>query len=300
MDGLGLEATSTTGIVRGIAVDDAIRPLGNVTITLSGPETRDTVTNQEGAFGFEGLPAGTYFLEASKPGFGAVQQSVEVVAGVAEPPIVKLLLPMDEATRPFFEAYVFEGYIECSGSFVVVGVALCGAPNVFTDFTCDEAGICPGNVTQDAFSTRYTLSRKPTWLQSEMVWDSTQALGSEMLLAYSWNCPEETLLCDHEVSGVSPLVLAANATALDDINEGNLGQDGETLFVRVFNDDVDGTRPPTPICSPLPDPADACVRGGLGATLQQRFTIYTHAFYGYQPPPEWRFSAGGDLPRPPE
>lgn len=281
---LGLEATSTTGIIRGVVVDEAIRPLGNATITLTGQSSGETTSNAAGAFGFDDLAPGTYFLNAAKLGYSSVQHSVEVVAGVGDPPVAKLLMAVDARTTPFYEAYVFDGYIECSFTLVVVAFAACSAPPIVTGFACDEAGVCVGNVTTDNFGINYPISRPPTWLQSEMVWESTQALGGEMAVMYSWGCGDENggFLCDHGAQGTSPVLLTANATEIAEINEGNLGQDNETLFVRVFNRGLTETM------------------GRLGATVEQRFTIYSHFFYGYEPPEGWRFTADQAVPGPPQ
>jgi hypothetical protein len=275
-DDLGLTATSSTGLVRGVVVDDAIRPIAGARIVLSGGDSAgETVSTEAGTFGFSNLLPGTYFLAVSKPGFFAAQQSVDVVAGVEEPAIAKVLLQIDAANQPFFEARVFEGYIECSGTFVAVGAAVCSFPNGLTDET--------GNVTQDNFGIVYQLSKKPTWLQSEMVWESTQALGGKMSVMYSWDCGDDNggFLCDHGAAGTSPLLLTANATDIDRINGGDYDQG---VFVRAFNEGLDETRP-----AGIPG-------GGLGFTFQQRFTIYTHAFYGYQPPEGWRLSSGEPVP----
>lgn len=274
-DDLGLQATSSTGLIRGVVVDDAIRPVPGARVALSGPSMAEGTSTGAGTFGFDSLLPGTYFLTVSKPGYFQAQQSVEVVAGVAEPPIAKVLMQVDAANLPYVEAYVFEGFIECSGSFVAVGFAACS----FVNLVSDTAGA--GNVTQDNFGVFYGLSKTPTWLQSEMVWDSTQALGSEMALMYSWDCGD-TLLCDHEVSGTSPLLLTADETAIAEINGGDYGED---VFVRAFNEGLQETQ------------VDG-VSGGLGLTLQQRFTIYTHAFYGFQPPEGWRISSGEPAPSP--
>jgi hypothetical protein len=265
-DDLGLQATSSTGVIRGVVVDDAIRPIAGAKVTLLGESPREAVTTDQGVFGFDGLPAATYFLKVHKLGYSDAQQSADVVAGVADPPIVKVQLVADASSTPYHESYVFDGFIECSGSFVVVGAAVCSIPNVLLE----------QNVTQDNFGVFYDLSGKPTWMQSEMVWQSTQALGSAMNLQYAWDCGE-TLLCEHEVSGPSPLLLTADAEAIDTINGGDYE---EQLFVRAFNEGLAETS------------------GLLGLTLQQRFTVYTHVFYGYEPPADWRFSSGQPVPQP--
>lgn len=280
-DDLDLEATSSTGIIRGVVVDDAIRPIAGARVVLSGGDSPgETESTESGAFGFSGLEPGTYFLSVSKAGHFAAQQSADVVAGVAEPPIVKVLLQIDVANLPYYEAYVFDGYIECSGSFVAVSFAACSAVNLVGEI----AGV--GNVTTDNFGVNYQLNKKPTWMQAEMVWESTQALGDEMALLFSWDCGDDNggFLCDHGASGLSPVLLTANATEIEEINEGDYN---ETIFVRVFNEGLSETQQ-----DPIPG-------GGVGLTLQQRFTVFTHVFYGYEPTPDWRFSSDEPVPTSP-
>jgi hypothetical protein len=285
---LDLQPTATTGVIRGVVVDDAVRPLADVTVTArgQGPEST-TTTGADGAFGFDGLDPGTYFVSASKAGFRDAQQSVDVVAGVADPPIAKVLLTADPALRPYFEAYTFDGYLECGVTGVVVGVALCLAPNI----------LLGQNVTNDHTQVTYDLARRPSWVQTEMVWESTQAAGDELALEYSYSggCG---LFCDHEVDGTSPLLLTANQTVIDTIGLGN----GTGLYIRVFNDDLETTDPGVRECTPIPDPvlgATWCTGAGVGVTLEQKFTHYTHVFYGYTPSEGWRFTETPDVPQPP-
>jgi hypothetical protein len=50
----------------------------------------------------------------------------------------------------------------------------------------------------------------------------------------------------------------------------------------------------------MADPTAApylCVLATL--TVQQEITYFVHAFYGYRPPPGWRFTTDGDVPAPP-
>lgn len=277
-DDLALQATSSTGIIRGVVVDDAIRPIAGAKVALTGGDAREAISTDQGTFGFDKLVPGTYFLAVSKAGFFAAQQSVEVVAGVAEPPIAKVLLAVDAENSPFVDTYVFEGFIECSTTsgvpgVVVLGAALCSFPNIVTD----EAGL--GNVTQDNFGAFYLLSKKPTWLQSELIWQSTQTLGGKMSVMYSWDCGDANggFLCDHGAEGTSPVLLTADEAAIAEINGGDYS---EEIFVRVFNEGLDETQ------------------GAVGLTFQQKFTIYTHAFYGYEPTEGWRLSGGEPVPQP--
>lgn len=268
-DDLGLQATSSTGLIRGVVVDDAIRPVPGAHVALSGPATAEGMTTEAGTFGFDALAPGTYFLTVSKPGYFQAQQSAEVVAGVAEPAVTKVLLQVDAANQPYVESYVFHGYIECS----TPNLAACGLLN---DVVALGGG--PENLTQDNSQVRYQLSRVPTWVQTEMVWTSTQALGGSMSLMYSYGDCGQGFYCDHDVTGTSPLLLTATP---EDIAEIGLGEAEPELYIRVFTGPVDG------------DPV-----GSLGLTFEQQFDYYTHVFYGYQPPEGWRFSSGEPVPQP--
>src|SRR5688572_18477641 len=60
-----LEATDTTGVLRGVVVDASVRPLAGVDVTATGPGGQLTGTTSEaGAFGFDRLEPGTYFVSA--------------------------------------------------------------------------------------------------------------------------------------------------------------------------------------------------------------------------------------------
>jgi hypothetical protein len=270
-DGITVTPTPTTGIVRGIVVDTAVRPIGGVHLALKAGEktlTTDSIAN--GGFGFEGLAPGTYFITAAKPGFNEVRVSADVKANDASPQIVKVAMEANPATKPFVESYVFRGIIECSGTFVVVGAALCSIPND----NCIDPLPCAGNVTNDNTQVHYLPQRVPTWVQSEMVWQSTQSLGTDLSLMYSWDCGSDNggFLCDHQVSGQSPLLLTANAQDIQKVGIGN----STDIYIRVFNT---GT---------------AETMGNVGATVEQEFTVYTTVFYGFQPPDGYRFSKDGD------
>lgn len=271
--------TDTTGAIRGVVVTEAIVPIEGALVVLAGGANK--TTDAEGAFVFNGLEAGDYFLTVSRLGFLTVQTSATVVANQAEPPVTKVtLLPDAAAQKPFYQEYVFDGFIQCSGTFVAVSFAACSAANIFIP------------ITDDRFGVFYDMTQKPTWMQTEMIWTSTQALGGEMTVSYSWGCDTNSgFLCDHGVGGTSPLLLTANATQIEEINGGNYT--GTQLFVRSFNQGLQETDPDIPGYGSAPG-------GGLGFTLNQRFTYFSHFFYGYQPPEGWRFSEGAGVPQPPQ
>ncbi len=281
-EGLELEATDTTGVIRGVVVDPAIRPVPGVTITLPLDDgTLTTETNEEGAFGFADLQPGSYFVKASKPGWFDAQSSVEVVANVDRPAVVKILFEPNPSTAPYVQAYQFDGFIECSFSLLLVGFAACSVAN--DDQT---------QVTNDRFISIEELDDIPTWSQSEMVWEASQAVSPGLTLLYSVPGDEALYTNYAEDEGESPLLVTADDITLDEHAVG----DEEPLIIRVFDSPMEGT-------DVLGDvDGDGCfdrpVLGGcttgLGMTIQEEFTIYTHTFYHFTPPEGWRFTNDGD------
>jgi hypothetical protein len=323
---LGLEATATTGILRGIVVDDAIRPVAGADIGYRGPEgaTKNTTSAADGAFGFDGLPPGTYFLEVRKAGFVAAQASAEVLAGVGEPPIVKVLLAADPSSVPYVSALVYDAFVACSFTFPVVSFAACG-------LVAEE--------TNNAFLVDYEADKPPQWIQVEALWESTQALGNELGLSIT-DFHKGPQIGVNSSSGPSPIHVTVNETTALAFEYGF----NNTITIRLFSTELTGTdvvpeeqahavwasggyaavnstgapaayqstvvdNDPTGYAvNPFSDPEcvkyavlfDSCQRaGGAGMALQQKVTVFTHIFYGYTPPSDWRFSTAGEAPAPP-
>ncbi|MEA3203684.1 MAG: Carboxypeptidase regulatory-like domain [Thermoplasmata archaeon] len=275
--GVDVNATPTTGVIRGIVVDTAVRPLAGVHLSLkAGDKTMATDSLANGGFGFQNLAPGTYFITAQKAGFNEVRVSADVKANDNAPAITKVAMEANPSTKPFVESYVFKGFMDCSttagapgvGS---LGVALCSIPN---GASCGLDPVpCSPNVTTDNTQVHYQVQRVPTWVQSELVWQSTQALGSDLSVMYSWTCDTNGgFLCDHSVDGPSPLLLTAGAKDIQKIGIGN----STDIYVRVFNT------------------ATSASMGTVGATVEQDFLVYTHVFYGFVPPEGYRFSKDGE------
>lgn len=281
-----------TGAIRCVVVDAAVRPIAGakVSTTVAGRGTVETMTGANGGCALTGLPAGTYFLTASKQGYFSAQTSVDVRAGVS-PPVTKVQLMTDLATTPYYATSTFSGYIECSVTTPVYARAVCAAPNQAAP-----------NTTNDRFVAFHPLDRRPTWIQHEMVWDSTQQAGSAFQLVSSYATSEEHQAGQiqgdlNSTVGTSPLILIPSA---GDIARTRVGENGTGLVPRVFAGGADQTV--NAVC----DPTNSKFLGfgtqnclfGTGATLEQSFTIYTHVFYGYAPPQDWTFGNDGDPPMP--
>lgn len=250
------------GAIRGIILDPSITPIEGATVTVKDQDL-ETRSNADGAFLFAGLAPGTYFLEVAKVGYTATQTSVSVEAGVDTPPIVKVQLTPDPSSVPFTQTFQYEGFMQCSFALVAVGFNACG-------FASDVTGQDFGEVL-----VRHQTAGVPDFAQTEMVWESTQPLGDALSLMYSWDCGD-TFLCDHGTEGPSVLVLQADREVLETAIE----SEGD-LFVRVF-----GTE------------SSLAPGSNLGATIEQSFTHYTNAFYGFTPDEGWLFVEDGAHPVP--
>ena len=250
------------GIMIGVVVDDAIRPIQGAAITVSGGETVvKTTTDANGGFGFSELNPGSYSVKAEKLGYFSATQLTEVNEGETNPKAVQLILALDEATRPFTSTFIFKGFLECGAGSPGGSVNPCFA----------------SESSQNVFTQELAPGRTPDFIQSEMTWAPTtpsQGLWMSMF--------DDTKVCNVEAcdyvarSGPSPLILSANMTLLENWGVG----DTTGINHRVFPGSDEG-EPVT-------------------VTAQQEFDIVTVVFYGYVPPEGWTFGSTGDVPPAPQ
>lgn len=269
----GLEATATTGIIRGVVVDETVAPVANATVKIPSIG-RETTVDENGAFGFDRLDPGSFFLSIEKLGYQSQQASAVVIAGVGEPDMVRIQLLRDPLTTPYVVPFQFTGFLRCSLSYI----ALCGA-------LPDETG--------DSFMVEFPLTSQPDWINMEAVWDGTQPTGDQMNLNMGTTPAGPATTCC-SAQGPSPLLTQANKTA---ILEYGIGLE-KNLIGRMFAWEMEGTGidDHTGMCIPLPGLTTYCQ--GPGMALDQEFELFAHVFYHYAPPPEWRFTDDPTVPQP--
>ncbi|HUR64242.1 MAG TPA: carboxypeptidase-like regulatory domain-containing protein [Candidatus Thermoplasmatota archaeon] len=211
--------TQTTGGIRGVVVDQAIRPLAGATVVVSGQGTNKTLTTDAtGAFTLAGLQPGTYFLKASKPLYDTQQQAVEVKAGVA-PPVTKVQLNQVVFAKPYMQTLKFKGFIVCSGNYVVLLSEECGegvgVPCVQDPAPCGRVGGQANNHVQYDF---YVDNPNVKTLVVEQYWVPTQETGKAFYTPVSLNwvcdplCGGDTKM---ELEGESPLLGRMDADQLE-------------------------------------------------------------------------------------
>ncbi len=264
-----------------MVVDEALRPVMGADVRLPAHALNAT-TSVAGTFTFSGLPTGATPLVVTKAGFAVatLTAAVGVDAG-----LLRVVLERLPSSLQYVTAHSFEGFIECG----LANFAACGIPTGESFQACAMTGVCAGNVTSDRFVVMYEVSGLPDLIQTELLWQSTQPLGSSMDLTLFAATPEEREAFQgriiNDTYGESPV--------LGTINRSNAALAGigtnSSLVVGVYGGPYGGEYP----CA-----AGQCFYNG-GIVLQQWFRHFTHLFYHYLPPPDWRFSADGSVPPPP-
>ncbi len=279
LEGLELAADDGLGVIRGVVVDAAIRPLSGVSISVVvNADDATTFSNEAGAFGFSNVPPGQYVIEASKAGYFAGQATASVVAGDERPPAVKIQLDVDASTTPYVQPETYTGFIECTTSQLVV----CGAPNLVSGLVCDNDGPCLGEITKDRYTPTIDFDHNATLIQTEMVWESSQAFSPDLFLqqeALESGCEgNRTLLLN--AKGPSPILAPVPGDILADAG---IGGEACGIYYSVFSGGVTQT-PDLPPYGPL----------DIGFTVQQDFQLFIHAFYHFLPDEGWRFTEHGE------
>lgn len=266
---LELRATETTGVIRGVVIDSAIVPLAGATVSLQ--EGASTTTGPDGAFGFDGLAPGTYFVTASKPGFNATQTSVSVAAGVDRPDVIKLQLVRVPGSEPFVSELNFRGFLAC-------GVAV-----VYTSVGCTTNGFL-SDATDSTSIWSLDFERLPTWSQGELVWEDTQpASGQFIWQIVKSNDPDTPQLHIGYMETTPSPALTYIDTATIDENAEWIMENG--VDYRFFGG-------PHELC-PQHVGEPSVNRFGCGITIDQEAQVFIHHFYNFAPPEGWRFTADG-------
>jgi hypothetical protein len=271
-----------SGVIDGLVVDDAIRPLAGARIELDGAANQ--TTGPDGLFRFDGVATGAHVVRASLAGYAdAVTQVIVTTAG--DQPLVKLQLLTDLSDVAFAEVQKIDGYVECGTDTVNRYFAACGTGNVASFIACAQTGVCQGNVSSDRYIVIQWFDRTPSFLTVEVAWTPTQDLGRSLAVWLGSATKEqlqfypETPSVWNRTEGGSPLYGTMNATMLADSGIG----DDSWFLAQVFAGDAGQTGPVA-----------------LGVVAQQRFEMFFTSFFGYEPPGDWRFVEAGTPPPPPQ
>ncbi len=154
------KATDTTGAIKGVVVNDTIVPVNGATVSLNTGETFET--GPDGAFVFNDLAPGVYFVTARAPNHGEAQTSADVVAGSAGDSL-RLMIPFTPPPVPTVQELTYKFVTSAAGWVVGVGGI------VFTDL-----------VGEGHFANNFEIAANSSWVQGELVWTPQQPGATEM------------------------------------------------------------------------------------------------------------------------
>ncbi|HUR25392.1 MAG TPA: carboxypeptidase-like regulatory domain-containing protein [Candidatus Thermoplasmatota archaeon] len=295
-DGAGdvadVAATATTGGIHGFVVDEKIHPVIGATVTVTPGEASAT-TNADGAFVINGLDPGVYFVKAEHPLYDSAQQTVEVVAGEADPEDIKLLLNRVIFATPYAQIQKFDGFLVCSIGFFLYASEECGqgvgVPCEVPVLGCSRVGGQGNNHAQWDF---YLDGPFVQTLVIEMTWEPTSSTLSEFQLnvGNDWTCDPT---CNgnplNVTGGPSPLYATVDFPRELEDKDGNAMEFTQDTRFSTFIWPNWGCAnfgvPSTPECA-----------GQLNVAVNQPFTQFATAFYYLPAPDGWSFVAGDELP----
>ncbi len=273
-----LQATPDTGVLWGVVVDAAIVPIAGVHVNVTaGPSA---VTDEEGRFGFDDLAPGFYSVAFAATGYYGLALQILVEAGT-RPPLRTIQLEDQPMLEPYIEEATFSGYLACSVT-VTLDFSACSFPT----FIFEAVGVHPLEDRQIFF---FEVGAQASWVQLEMRWDSTQALGSHMAIGLDTTAKDGSGWWGvNGTRGPSPLTTAANTSRSTEAGYGVT----HDVMMRIFSSDLPESRLPDPCVS---QPLLGYCFLGVGATVQQRAELYLTVFHNQVPPAGWTFVADGPL-----
>jgi hypothetical protein len=123
------DAAIATGLLMGVVTDPLDdRPVPNAEVTLGGapPSTRNTkvLTDAEGRFVFMDLPAGTYTLTATKPGYAEGAHGRRRPLGLTQPVVLAEAERIGDLTIPLWKFAAISGTVTDEAGEPMVGIAV--------------------------------------------------------------------------------------------------------------------------------------------------------------------------------
>ncbi len=280
-----IEVGASTGGIRGVVIDETIRPVAGAKVTITASGT-STTSDDMGRFAFSNVAPGPHFLRVEHPLHQTAQTSVEVEAGVATPAPVKVLMTRLFEADPYISNMKFDGFFECSQAGLLL--LIYSSSNCVTDYTKRFTGP-PGlaqpldNVTNQQREWHADVDGGWASLVWEITWEPTSSgtSGNMGIVVSTYKPDRDGSHWFANAGGASPLRLQINATEQHPTASGMeptmIPEEGMTdmsFFVSVRQDN-------------WPVPAVA---------LQQDFTVFLTMFHYLPPPPGWSFVAGDDFP----
>lgn len=261
------------GYLRGVVVDETIRPIAGAVVTViqNGTEHATLTTGEDGEFGVGDLLAGNYTLNVTAPGFLDREVPAVVKGGELTPELVRITLVPVPVDAAFVWPIVWNGQISCGTTYQ----NWCAAMNFVTGVQIfnDESF----RFLYDEFMA---WQRTPDMLQVEFVWEPNSEVGKWAYAGFWASTWEEwnECLCTPNILAVEEgdgyILVKVGREAMEEYDVGFTT--GIGVGVSAGSADPPGN----------PDRASVM--------LNQPFEGFMHVFYGCLPDEDWRFTEHGD------
>lgn len=285
------EATDTKGVILGVVVDEAIRPVADVKVSLSlldGSLDEET-TDAEGRFAYGDLEPGDYLLRVSHLQYTEAQTTVKVVAGDKDPPVARIQVARLFDQEPYHEQIQFDGYLACAYAIGVSSTCVNDYTRVVGErclpngLGCYCAGGCfrDQDLAQQGGNIReYVSTVGPGWqsLVFEMVWEPTSDFGEQLGFTVSFFSRPDAVHRYGGAGGASPVRLQLDTGVEHESSQ--MGAADHTIVP------ANGTEELFTFFS---------ANSGSVAINQQFRSFETHFYYGIIPE-GWSFVNGDPFP----
>lgn len=289
---IAVEATATTGVLLGVVVDEAIRPISQakVSLRMGDGSANDKMTDDQGRFAYDGLEPNTYFLSVSHLQHTSAQVSAEVVAGDENPKVLRVQLTRLFDQNPYSEILKFDGFLACAYAFQVSSTCV----NDYTRVTgercvptsppqCYCAGGCfrDYNLARQGGNIREYVSAVGAGWQSiifEETWEPTSDAGKNLGFTVSYFARPNAGHWFGSVNGPNPILLR--------------------LDVGVEHDSASyaGEEPPMIPVEGYDQIFTFFGAGSSSLVINQKFESFQSSFYYGIPPEGWSFVKGDPMP----
>lgn len=278
------EVTSDEGGIEGVVTDPAVQAVEEASVSLEELGV-STTTQDDGSFAFSNVQPGAYTLNITKDGFIPTERSIEVDAGTVA--TVEVVLTHQPTTTPYMQQFEFKGFMECSA-----GVA--GGAFILSSNVCSEGPLGDATNTETVFT--HEIQPNPWQIVTEVDWEPATPISDRFWLsAETIGFSNAWKVAYTNVQETAPIVsvtdrqdltnIARNFTAIcegeeDPETTSNQASDaycnhdpidaGAEIYVEVSAQSGGQTTVNTP---------DPLFPVGVGASVQQDFTIFQTVFY---------------------
>jgi hypothetical protein len=266
----------TKGVLRGVVVDEAIRPLADAVVQVkrAGVPVVEVATDADGNFGVPNLDAGNYSVNATKPGYLGNEVPAVVVGGDNLPPIVQILLQAAPVDAAFVWPHLWNGQVACG----TTTQNWCAAINFVSGIEISE-----DNSFLFLFDDYMAYGRTPDFLQVEFVWEPNSPASNWAYAGFwasTWEEWEDCLCTPNilaTVEGSGYILVQVEGSAMAEFDVG---------FTRGIGVGMSAGQAGLDAILANPDRTTVMVN--------QPFEAFLHTFYGCLPEPGWQFTLHGD------